>query len=160
VCAYSDVALQAWVVTLVAGYTVIQNEKVRLDLLAGARYLYIKADTKLDITAQLDIELKNRGITGLQSVSDRIIEKGHVWDAIIGARGEVNLNEKWYLPYYADVGSGDSDLTWQVAGGVGYKFSKVDVILGYRYLDWEFDDDGALNDLDISGPYLGFKRVF
>ena len=26
------------------------------------------------------------------------------------------------VPYYADLGAGDSDLTWQLFGGIGYRF--------------------------------------
>jgi hypothetical protein len=156
----ADVTLNAWVITPAVGYTVIQNERVRLDVLAGARYLYLKADTKLDTGAQLDIELIRRSLVCTGQVNDRIIDSGHVWDGIAGIRGQVNLNEKCYLPYYADVGTGDTDLSWQALGGVGYRFSKVDVILGYRYMEWDFDEDGPLDDLDLSGPYLGVKLIF
>jgi hypothetical protein len=157
----ADVELQAWVVTPAVSYTVLQNEKVRLDLVAGARYLYIKVDVDLDITDELTLALFRRDIDAIQEAEDDVSVKGHNWDGIVGVRGEVALNEKWYLPYYADVGAGDSQLTWQVAGGVGYRFSKVDVIAGYRYLDWNWnDDDDVLGDLNVKGPYVGFKFVF
>jgi hypothetical protein len=42
------------------------------------------------------------------------------------------LNEHWYLPYYADIGTGDSDLTWQLFGGIGYMFNWGDIKLGYE----------------------------
>jgi len=43
-----------------------------------------------------------------------------IWDGIVGFKGRVALgsDKKWYIPYYADVGTGQSDLTWQVLAGV------------------------------------------
>jgi len=52
-----------------------------------------------------------------------------VWDVVIGVRGHANLNRQWYLPYQLDIGAGQSDLTWQAAGGIGYRFDWGDVNL-------------------------------
>jgi hypothetical protein len=157
----ADVEMQAWVVTPGVGYTVLQNEKLRLDLVAGARYLYIKVDVDLDITDQLTLQLFRGDIDAIKVAEDDVSVHGHNWDGIVGVRGQVNVNDKWYLPYYADVGAGDSQLTWQVAGGVGYRFSKLDVVAGYRYLDWNWnDDDDLLGDITIKGPYGGVKFAF
>ena len=43
------------------------------------------------------------------------------------SRATVFLNEKWYLPLYDDIGTGDSDLTWQLGAGIGYRFDKLNV---------------------------------
>lgn len=72
----------------------------------------------------------------------------------------MNLTENWYIPFYGDIGTGESDLTWQLFAGVGYKFEKFDVIVAYRYLDWEFDDSPIFDDLDINGPLAGIKFRF
>ena len=37
---------------------------------------------------------------------------------------------------YLDVGTGDSDLTWQARGGLNYRFEKVDAVIGYAHLEW------------------------
>jgi len=63
------------------------------------------------------------------------------------------------------VGAGDTDLTWQAFVAAMYKINnKWQVAFGYRYLDWEFDDDekggGTFNDLNISGPILGAEYLF
>ena len=60
----------------------------------------------------------------------------------------------------APIGTGDSDLTWQAFAGVGYKFNKFDVVLTYRYLEWNFDDDAVIADQDFSGHFAGVKFVF
>ena len=59
-------------------------------------------------------------------------------DAIVGLRGRRNIGgEQWFVTYYADVGAGDSDLTWQANVGAGYAFGWGDVVLAYRYLDYD-----------------------
>jgi hypothetical protein len=83
---------------------------------------------------------------------------GHVWEGIVGARGEVELSDKWYLSYYADVGRGGSDLTKQAVLGLNYRFDKVVASMGYRYLD--YDLRGQLDDLTVKGPYAGVRFRF
>jgi hypothetical protein len=137
---YADVELKAWIVTPFASYSLIEGRLVEVDLLAGARYLYMKTDLRLG------------------PYEDK--ESDDIWDGIVGVRGRVNLSEKWYLPYHLDIGTGESDVTWQALGGVGYKFSHIDVMAGYRYLKWDFDSGKAIDDMDISGPYAGLKIRF
>lgn len=31
-------------------------------------------------------------------------ESDYVWDAIVGVRGEIKLDDKWFMPYLADIG--------------------------------------------------------
>ena len=54
----------------------------------------------------------------------------------------------------ADMGTGQSDLTWQLAGGVGYKFNWGDIGLHYRHVQWDFDNDSKLDDMSFSGPII------
>jgi hypothetical protein len=79
---------------------------------------------------------------------------GAVWDAVAGVRGRAKLDGSWYLPFHLDVGTGESDLTWQAAGGVGYRFDWGDADLTYRYMAWDFGSDNALDDVSFSGPQL------
>jgi hypothetical protein len=50
-------------------------------------------------------------------------------DGIIGMRGYFMLGDNWSIPYYADIGTGGSDLTWQLFGAIGYRFSWGDIRL-------------------------------
>jgi opacity protein-like surface antigen len=145
----ATVKLQGWVVTPAVGYSFIDTEKVNLEFLAGARYLWLKPELDLDTTGTLH--------EGAKDISD----SGDVWDGIIGLRGNVNLDKNWYVLYYVDVGTGDSDLTWQWMAGVGAKVSKVvDVVAAWRHLYWKFKDNGVLDKLYINGPLLGVKFRF
>ena len=138
-----DLGLQSWIVTPAVGYNLIQEENLALDIVGGARFLWMKST--LDLT----------GIGG-----PRLSDSGNVWDGIVGLKGEVNLAKHWSIPFYLDVGTGDSDLTWQAIGGLAYKLKKFDALVGYRYLEWDFDDNDVFDDMNISGPYAGLKLRF
>lgn len=144
----TDVELKAWILTPAIGYSVIESDKVNLNVIGGARYLY------------LDMAIEHNTSTTSGNRYNRLSDSGNNWDGIIGVRGGYAFNEKWYMPFYGDIGTGDSDFTFQVAAGIGYKFDIVDVVLLWRYLDWNFADDSVLDDLSINGPMLGVKYIF
>jgi hypothetical protein len=62
---------------------------------------------------------------------------------------------KWSVPYYFDVGAGDSDLTWQAELGLAYSFGWGDAGVMWRYLDYDLESDGPIVDLNFSGPAVG-----
>ena len=94
------------------------------------------------------------------SFNQRLSGSGSNWDGMIGVRGEVLLNSNWFIPYHLDIGAGDSDFTWQAFAGLGYRFKHFDLLVGYRYLSWEFEDNAALDDLNLSGVGAGIKFYF
>ena len=139
--------LKGLVMTPNVGYAIVDSDKSRVELLGGLRYLdlSLKANLKANDTVLLD---------GKVSRGD--------WDGIIGVRATLFLNEKWYLPLYGDIGTGDSDVTWQLGAGFGYRFDKVNVTVAYRYLKYEFDSgsNAILDNLTMKGPALGFSFYF
>ncbi len=143
-----EVGLKSWIVQPIVGYNVYENSKTSLDITAGARYIWINVDTQLKTTGPL----KSRKVKASDS--------GDVWDGIVGLRGKLDLSEKWFATAYADVGTGQSDYTWQAMASVGYKFKKVDAMFGYRHLKWKFDDNTPLDDLVVDGPYAGVRFSF
>ena len=148
-----DVGMKAWITTFGGAYNVVDNDRATLDLVGGARYFWLDVDLKLDLSAA--------GGPLMTSVQRKVSDSDDVWDGIIGARGRINLNNKnWYIPYYADVGTGESDLTWQALAGIGYTFRWGDVLLAYRYLDYNFKSDFLMEDMNISGPALGASFRF
>lgn len=129
--------LEGTVFHLAGGYNLYQ-EKSRLDLIFGAR--------------NLDMDL------GLSTVimGTPVSRSGSNLDAIVGVKGQLTFSKRWYLPYYLDVGTGDSDLTWQATAGVSFRAAKwVDLALVYRHMEWEFDSDKLLQDINFSGPAFG-----
>ncbi len=135
-----DVNLKGFVSTLIAAYQISEKDSVDFHLLAGLRYLWLDAELEANIGPNINIKADDSGSTV---------------DGIIGFRGRVDLNNKWYLSGYSDIGTGESDLTWQIKAAINYRLKNSTVTAGYRYLEWEFDDNSALDDLNFSGPYAG-----
>jgi hypothetical protein len=141
----TNVELKNWVFSPIVTYRVIESDQMNLDLLAGARYLYLK---------------------GSMEINNRIpwASSDDIWDGIVGVRGTYDLNDKWYIPFQLDIGAGATDLTWQAFAAVGYKFENWDLLAGYRYLEWNFDDSDTggdkFNDLNFKGPIIGAKFHF
>ena len=144
----TNVGLTAWIVTPTVTYSLLEGDWGEFAVLGGARYLYLGVDTKI-------FAVHPKG-----NATNYISESGSQWAGIIGFKGHYNFNEKWYLPYYFDIGAGDPDYTIQAFAGVGYHARCYDVILGYRYLKFEFDTGAPLTDMEIKGPILGIRFDF
>ena len=59
------------------------------------------------------------------------------------------------MPYYADIDTGDLDMTWQAMIGVDYKFESWKLHLNYRHLDYDFGLQGLL--LVVQGTVPGLE---
>ena len=141
----NEVALTAWVVTPTARYTLHQSEKGSFEIVGGFRYLNLDASARVYTQ---NVDLLNRSTSESN------------WDAVIGARARINLNKKWYIPLYADIGTGDSDSTWQAMAGIAYRFESMDLTVAYRYLDYDFEDDLLLDGMTMKGPVAGLTFHF
>jgi hypothetical protein len=142
--------VKSWVWTLAGTYSLSGQSRNPVDLLFGARMLDL--EQTLDWSFNGDISgLPLPGRSGSSTVS------GTNWDAIVGVKGQAFLgtDSRWVVPWHVDVGTGDSDFTWQAMAGVGYQFGWGAVVLNYRYLDYDLDSDAATTDLTFSGPMLG-----
>jgi len=90
------VGLKSWVLNLIGGYNLVDSGKNMFDIAAGARYL----DIEVPVTTKLnDLKIKKS-------------ESGSGWDGVIGLKGRHNFPDGYYFNYYADIGTGDSQLTW------------------------------------------------
>ncbi|SEB14264.1 hypothetical protein [Variovorax sp. YR216] len=128
-------------IATLAGFYRVLNGPVAVDVLGGARYVYAKTD--------LDISPSLRGLGG------QIEESGGVWNAIVGARAVMPVNDKWSLMGYLDVGEGSSTSSWQAIAGASYQYSPVTSLkFGYRYLSYK-RDDALLNKVAMGGLYFG-----
>jgi hypothetical protein len=147
----TDVYATIW--TVAGGYNFVQGPKASLDLIAGARYLHLKATTDWRLTATVTDPVGG----GVFPASGSVTDSGDVWDGIVGVKGRLKLGEgSWFVPYYLDGGAGGSQFTWQAQTGIGYAFRWGDLILGYRYLAWEQDDNNkTIQDLKLYGFGLG-----
>ncbi len=88
-------------------------------------------------------------------------------DGFVGLRYGGAIGKKWSYKLRADVGTGDTELTWNAIVGFGYemgKTGKYSLVLGYRYLQFEFEEvDGSTkieSDMTFSGPAIGLQISF
>ncbi len=125
------------------GYNLINTEGGMLDIIAGVRYL----DLEVDLGTELFV---NRSRSDSDSFTD----------IFVGLKGEKNINANWYIPYQADIGAGETQLSWQLFAGIGYRYDWGDVKLGYRYLDFDMEDNAIVENLALSGPLLGVSIKF
>ena len=139
--------------TFGGGYRILQTSRTDLHAIGGMRFLWLDGKVEVDAT---------ESISGSPIDGQRITENaaGNNWDAVIGLRGVTELNEKWYVSYYGDIGTGDSNLTWQAEASINYRLKKADIVLGYRHLDFDLDNFGPVDDLNLGGPFLGVKFTF
>jgi hypothetical protein len=142
---------------LAGGYTVARGGNSSLDLLAGFRYLGIEAETDWQLSGSITGPGSGQSFAGSGSVSGRV----DLWDGIVGIRGRVGLGDsRWAIPYYLDVGTGDSALTWQGVAGIEYRYDWGDLQLMYRHLYYDMKSDKLLQNVSLSGPAIGVNFRF
>jgi hypothetical protein len=145
----------AW--TLGAGYAVQTRQAVTLDVFGGLRYFDLAASTDWQLAAAIN----GPGGGGTFPRTGGISESLTLWDGIIGVRGRVPLGSSdWSIPYYLDVGTGSSSMTYQWMLGIAYSFKWGGVTLAYRDLYFDQKDDKFIQDLRFNGPALGVTFRF
>ena len=128
------------VLTQKIGYRVIDTEKFKIDGLAGFRYWHV--GTTLTVQSAL--------------IDNKFYASGNWVDAVGGARIQAMLSPKLVLTIAGDAGGGGANSDYQVAGLIGWKFKKLILQGGWRYLSVNYrPSDGATFDATISGLVLG-----
>jgi hypothetical protein len=99
------------------------------------------------------------GPGGIVPVKGSISAHANLWDGVAGVRGRVNLSKHWFLPYFADIGTGTSSLTYQLVGGVAYAWSWGNTGVVFRRLFYDQKDDKLIQNLSFGGPalYVAFR---
>jgi hypothetical protein len=143
-------SLTGGLIQLGGGRTVLQLPRANVDAIVGVRYLHVSSS--LDASFQTNFGGPGPGLNPQIHLSQR----ADIVDGFIGVRGRVSLaaDGRWFLPFYLDIGTGTSDLTWQAMTGVGYAWKWGDVTLAYRYLEFRSSGDQLVQTLRFSGPVL------
>ncbi len=120
-----------------------EGPRLRLDLLGGMRYQYLKQEISL---APVDLGTSKDWV-----------------ELMIGGRASLQLSEKLMFAVRADasgfgIGSA-SNLTWNLYAGGSWRFTPAfDLKLGYRLIDLDYDNGSGVNefglDLRMHGPYI------
>lgn len=150
-------SLATWIWTLAGSYEVVEESAVTLEVLGGFRYFWADVSTDWQLTATMTGPGPGQVFQRTGSIS----ETKDAWDAIVGVRGRVRLwDSSWTIPYYLDIGTGNSDFTWQGMVGLSYGFNWGEIFINYRYLDYDMDEGGLFEDLSLEGPGVGLTFQF
>jgi hypothetical protein len=151
----ADLGITGWLWTVDGTYRVVDDPDHPVALLAGARMLNLTTDLSWKLQGDVGgIPVRER--SGKGDVGDTL------WDGIVGVKGRLNFGQdkKWFAPYYIDVGTGDSQLTWQWFTGVGYSFDWGDLVAVWRYLDYRMNSGDSIEDLSMNGGAIGVTFHF
>lgn len=141
-----DVSATSFMLTGLAGYSLIDEEGVNLDVFAGARVWY--SDTSFDFI----------GGTADGGQFDGKSD-GDTWvDPLVGIKGRADLGSNFYVSAWGMIGGFgvSSDLMWDVLGVLGYEFSDTfSLVAGYRAVSVDYENDGFVYDILQRGPIIG-----
>jgi opacity protein-like surface antigen len=172
----AHVHLQTGLAEGFVGYRVINCDKASLSLFAGARYSYQGGD--LSIFNNGDARLvRLRQLLGIRNRLD--FSDSTAWvDPVLGARGKVKIWRATSLYAEADVGGFDansgsafeieregrtiaresvdsSDWSYQVQGGLEFQISRWFWLqVGWRYLKYDYNQEGFTNKTALNGPQV------
>ena len=150
ITADAEIEVQGWVWTTAASYRAVATEADTFDVFGGARLLAVESELEYEFSGDFGPFVgPARNGTGSSEVE--------LWDAVAGLKGRhaLGASARWFVPYYLDLGTGESDLTWQAAAGIGCSLPWGELFATYRYLSYDFDSGERLEDLDFRGPALG-----
>lgn len=137
--------LAATIYSLAGGKTLVKSDNYYLDALIGWRR--IGMDFQMHETTRGDI----------------VDTDLYFNDGFVAVNGRYTFsNPKWSLDYYTDLGTGESDFTWQALLGVNYQFNWGKLFANYRHLDYDFGNAKNFSDLTMtfSGPTIGARFEF
>jgi hypothetical protein len=127
----------------------LSDAALTADLVGGARMLDLKQTLGWNISGNLGpID------PGARSGTSEV--KQTVWDGIVGVKGRYAFGDqlRWKVPFYVDVGAGESKMTWQAAAGIGYAFNWGELSALYRYLDYDLKSGTNIQSIRFSGPMV------
>jgi len=143
---------KTWMWTAVGTYTAISTPEHKLDVIGGLRMI--------DMTQTLDWSLSANVLPIDRSGKSEVSMTN--WDAIIGVKGRAFLGGErtWFIPYYLDIGTGNSKFTWQGNLGIGYRFAWGAMVASWRYVDYNMKSDSVVDNFNFSGPLIGVVMTF
>lgn len=129
-----------------AGYSILQDDRGHLDVVAGARLWYVSTDISF-----------SGGILDGAAFNDNA-----TWvDGMAGLRAKHALTDSIYVSGWGLIGAGGADIDWDIAALAGYDFNeRISAVAGYRALGVDYSNDGFLFDVVQQGPMLGMVVRF
>ncbi|MBV8164850.1 MAG: copper amine oxidase N-terminal domain-containing protein [Candidatus Eremiobacteraeota bacterium] len=136
--------------TVGVGVPVIDSNSFKTVLFVGGRFTQPKSSVNWDLTTSSEF-LNRFGSASFNTT---------IYQFIGGIKGDVYLSpdQKFYFPYYVDLGSGTHASTWQYAGGLGWG-RNGSLVLMYRGLAYT-SSAGHLPNIRFAGPLVGYTFRF
>lgn len=128
--------------TVTGGYSVVQDPRGTLDVLAGLRGWSMKLSARASVA----------GLSLSESRTEQWI------DPLVALRGRLQLDPDWSLIAGGDIGGAGvgSRLTWQLTGTVNYRVSDSFFLsAGYRHLYVDYRSGGTRLKTHLGGPLVG-----
>lgn len=129
-------------------FRVIERDRGSIDVVAGGRFWHL--NNSIDLLA------------GTQPATS--VGQTQFWvDPVVGARFRLNLAKGFFISLKGDAGGFGvgSKATYQIYTGVGKEFKKkYSAMLGYRYLDVNYQNLGFTYDVHMNGALAGFNIRF
>jgi hypothetical protein len=141
--------LKGWAWTLAGTWRMTTDANTTTDLFAGTRLFDLRQTFGYEVTGNIaSIPANVRSGSSEAKISN--------WDAIVGLKSRYAFGEdrKWFIPFYIDVGTGESNYTFQVMGGIGYSFKWGDIVGAWRYLDYDMKSGKKIESMTFNGPAI------
>jgi len=125
-------------------YSLIKKPKYELEILAGIRYLNVK----------------NKFTFNRSNLFNPLEGSADIWDGFAGARFTRKLTEGISVHARADIGTGNSDVLWNIILFVEWRYNDWgSIYAGYRWLNYDFNEINGNNEFGIDiraeGPGVG-----
>lgn len=134
---------------LAAGVTLAHSHNASVEFFSGWRQASVKGELDWNLSLPKHPEIARMGsVTSGDTLSD----------VIFGFRGKLALGDSgWFIPYYADIGAGGNNSSWQAYGGVGRAFRSGSVLLLFRNLSYSLPGGSSfVQSLRFGGPLVGY----
>jgi hypothetical protein len=169
----AGLTIEMVIAEIVAAYEVARWEGISpggstsLDLYAGGRIWWQRADVQLAVSGTLNIRDLTLTRAGVLSATGNVS-----WvDPVIGARLRHQIAPAWSATVSGDVGGfgAGSKFSWQVLAAVEYEFSRTKTVvwnamLGYKALSVDYSRGSGLThyeyDNTMYGPVFGITARF
>ncbi len=142
--------LKGSVWTVAGEYRVASEPSWTLDVLGGTRLFDMHEKLDWNIAGSIG-PLDPLARSGSASLSQS------TFDVIVGAKGRYAFGAEraWSVPFYVDVGTGQSHSTYQAAAGLAYAFKWGEITAMYRYLGYSMKSGKAFDEIHFAGPLVG-----
>lgn len=128
-----------------AGYSVVYEGPLKVDLLGGVR----------------GFNMSNALTLNVGGLATKFANSEAWVDAVVGTRIRYDFDDRIFATAIGFVGGGQSKYEWELLGGVGYKINdRYSAFAGYRALKVDYRNGFFVYNAIQQGPMFGLKATF